>query len=124
MDACAKKIEKVLGHRPTVMRCPGGSYDDTVKQYAAAEGIPIIQWGVDTRDWESRNANAIMDKTFNGSYAVEDGDIVLLHDIHKSTVDTMPRMIKKFKEQGYTFVTVTELLEARRDGVVPGKVYF
>ncbi len=124
MNLCADKVEKVLGHRPTVMRCPGGSYDDTVKQYAADEGIPIIQWGVDTRDWESRNSAAIMNKTFSGSYAVEDGDIVLLHDIHKSTVDTMPQMIKKFKELGYTFVTVTELLEARRDGVVPGKVYF
>lgn len=124
MDTCANKIKALIGHDPTVMRCPGGSCNETVKTYAKNKGIPIIQWDVDTRDWESRNTEAILKKTFTGSAAASDGSIVLLHDIHKSTVDTVPQIIQRFKEAGYTFVTVSELLHARYETVEAGKMYF
>ena len=42
------------------MRCPGGNCSNNVKQYAKDAGIPILYWGVDTRDWESRNVNSIL----------------------------------------------------------------
>ena len=54
---------------------------------------------------------------------LSDGSIVLLHDIHKSTVDSIPALIDRFKKQGYTFVTVTELLQARC-GLEAGKIYY
>ena len=82
MDLCANKINKLIGHKPTVMRCPYGSCDNQVVQYAKSEQIPIIQWDIDTRDWESRNVNAILTKTFNGG-GLSDGSIVLLHDINQ-----------------------------------------
>lgn len=124
MDTCANKIKALIGHDPTVMRCPGGSCNDTVKAYAKNKGVPIIQWDVDTRDWESRNTEAILKKTFTGSAAASDGSIVLLHDIHKSTVDTVPQIIQRFKQAGYTFVTVSELLHARYEKVEAGKMYY
>lgn len=123
MDLCADKVNKLLGHRPTVMRCPYGAFDDAVKQYAKAEGVPLVQWDIDTRDWESRNATKVINQTFS-SKGLGDGSIVLLHDIHKTSVEAVPTLIDRFQAQGYTFVTVTQLLQARCGGVEAGKVYY
>ncbi len=119
MNACADRIEKVLGHRPIVMRCPYGNCNNTVKSYAAQEGVAIIQWDVDTLDWKYRNTSSIMNYTFKN---VRDGSIILMHDIHSTTVDAVPSVVDRLLREGYTFVTVPELLAAR-GGMVAGKVY-
>lgn len=121
MGKCAEKIEKLLGYRPCVMRCPGGNSSDTVKQYAKEAGVPIINWGVDTRDWESRNKEAIL-KVAKAN--IKDGSIVLLHDIHKVSVDATIELMDWLIEEGYTLVTVPELLYARRGGMEAGKTYY
>ena len=122
MGRCAEKIEKLLGYRPTVMRCPGGNKNDAVHKYATEAGIPIAYWSVDTRDWESRNKDKILSVAF-GKNGIGDGSIVLMHDIYKTTVEAAKEMILRLKKQGYTFVTTSELIEARRGGIVPGKQY-
>ena len=122
MNKTAKKIEKLIGHKPEVMRCPGGACNKTVKKYAADAGIPIIYWDVDTRDWESRNVTKIMNVAF-GKDGIKNGSIVLMHDIHEPSVDAAIKMMDKLKKQGYTFVTVPELLMAREGEIVPGTVY-
>ena len=122
MGRCAEKIEKLLGYRPSVMRCPGGNTSSTVTQYAQEAGIPIAYWSVDTRDWESRNKDAILNVAF-GKNGIKDGSIVLMHDIYKTTVEAAKEMILRLKAEGYTFVTTSELIEARRGGIVPGKQY-
>ncbi len=122
MGRCAEKIEKLLGYRPSVMRCPGGNTSSTVTKYAQEAGIPIAYWSVDTRDWESRNKDAILNVAF-GKNGIKDGSIVLMHDIYKTTVEAAKEMILRLKAEGYTFVTTSELIEARRGGIVPGKQY-
>ena len=122
MGACAEKIEKLLGYRPSVMRCPGGNTSATVTQYAQEAGIPIAYWSVDTRDWESRNKDAILNVAF-GKNGIKDGSIVLMHDIYKTTVEAAKEMILRLKAEGYVFVTTSELIEARRGGIVAGKQY-
>lgn len=120
MGACAEKIEKLLGYRPSVMRCPGGNSSDVVKQYAEEAGIPILYWGVDTRDWESRNKNAILNIAKKN---IKDGSIVLMHDIYSTTVDAAVELMDWLIDEGYTMVTVPELLNARRGGMIAGKTY-
>ena len=122
LDKTATKIQKVLGHKPEVMRCPGGSCNDNVKKYAKEAGIPIIYWTVDTRDWESKNVNKIMQVSF-GKNGIQDGSIVLMHDIHETSVDAAIKMMDKLQKQGYTLVTVPELLMAREGKITPGVVY-
>ena len=121
MGKCAEKIEKLLGYRPSTMRCPGGNSSDTVKQYAKEAGIPIINWGVDTRDWESRNKEAILNIAKKN---IKDGSIVLMHDIYSTTVDAAVELIDWLIAEGYTLVTVPELLYARRGGAEAGKTYY
>ena len=122
MGKCAEKIEKLLGYRPAIMRCPGGNKNSAVEQYAKEAGIPIAYWSVDTLDWKSRDKDAILDIAF-GKNGIRDGSIVLMHDIHKTTIPAAKEMILRLKEEGYTFVTTTELIAARRGGIVPGKQY-
>jgi len=123
MNACAHKLNSILGHYPTMMRCPGGNYNTVVKAYAREAGVSIIQWDVDTRDWESRNVKSILNKTFSGSYRVQDGSIVLMHDIYSTTVDAAIQMMDRLAREGYTMVTVPELLTLRKGGAVAGEVY-
>ena len=123
MEKTAEKVEAILGHKPEVMRCPGGACNANVKKYAKAAGIPIIYWGVDTRDWESRNVNAIMKKSF-GSGGITDGSIVLMHDIHETSVDAAIKMMDRLIDEGYTFVTVPELLMARNGEIEAGIVHY
>lgn len=122
MGKCAEKIEKLLGFRPSVMRCPGGNKNNAVHQYATEAGIPIAYWSVDTRDWESKNKDKILEVAF-GKNGIKDGSIVLMHDIHKPTVEAVKEMILRLKKEGYVFVTTSELIAARRGGIVPGKQY-
>ena len=54
---------------------------------------------------------------------VSDGEIILCHDIHKSTAYAMKRVIPDLMDEGYTLVTVSELLTYERDELTAGKVY-
>lgn len=123
MERTAEKVEKLVGHKPEVMRCPGGACNSNVKKYAKAAGIPIIYWGVDTRDWESRNVDAIMKKSF-GKGGITDGSIVLMHDIHQPSVEAAIKMMDRLIDEGYTFVTVPELLMARHGEIETGIVHY
>ena len=55
---------------------------------------------------------------------VEDGDIILLHDMSDSSVKAALEIIDRMQEQGYTFVTVSELAERRGTALEGGKVYY
>ena len=54
---------------------------------------------------------------------VEDGSIVLMHDIHEWSVDAAIRLIPDLMEEGYKLVTVQELAQAKGITLENGKVY-
>jgi peptidoglycan/xylan/chitin deacetylase (PgdA/CDA1 family) len=111
-------FKNTLGVSPTMMRPPYGAFNDAVKQEA---NMPLALWSVDTRDWESRNA----DKVYNQAISnVRDGSIILMHDIYGSTVQAAARIISELKRQGYTLVTVEQLVLARGGTLEPGRVYY
>lgn len=114
------KIFDVTGVDSTMLRPPYGSYNDTVKQVCADLGIIMVNWSVDTLDWKYLDADkvyhAIMD-------TVSDGDIILCHDLHGTTVDAMERVIPDLIAQGYQLVTVSDLLSFSDKEVTSGNVY-
>lgn len=123
MDASAAKIEKLIGHKPEVMRCPGGNYNSKVLSYAKNAGIPVTHWNVDTRDWDTRNVNAIMAAAF-GKSGIRNGSIVLMHDIYSTSVDATIQMVERLQKEGYTFVTVPELIYTLHNKKIEaGKLY-
>lgn len=112
----ADLIEQTIGKRPSAMRPPYGSISDSVKKDA---GALLILWSIDPEDWKYRDADTVY---HNVTGPVRDGDIILLHDIHKTSVDATEKIIPKLKEEGYIFVTVNQLIGARGEAV-NGAVY-
>ena len=68
----------------------------------------MITWTVDTLDWQSRDAQAVID--YIKDYGDLDGEIILMHSIYSSTVDAVAELVPWLQEQGYQLVTVTELM--------------
>ena len=106
-----KMLKDLTGAEFTLWRTPGGGFNQRVLN---AVPLPHIFWTVDTLDWKTRNADkvysAIVSKAFDGS-------IILLHDLHKTTVEGSIRAMQEMIEGDYEFLTVTELLS--RNGTPP-----
>ena len=66
-----------------------------------------VGWTVDPRDWDVKNTDAVVKRVLE---KVEDGSIILLHDVYDTSVEAAFRIIDELKAQGYTFVTVDRLL--------------
>ena len=114
-------VYKATGVDPVIMRPPYGSYNDSVSKVAKDLGISAINWNVDTLDWKNKNADAVYRECMKG---LKDGNIILCHDIHKTTVDAMEKVIPAIIAEGYQLVTVTELLTAEGKELEAGKLYF
>ena len=98
-------IKSVIGKNATVFRPPYGSYDETIIKQLK---VPSVMWTIDTLDWKHRDpektALAIEEQVNNGS-------IILMHDIHQATADALETILLDLQQQGYKFVTVLELLK-------------
>lgn len=115
-------IESATGKRPTLMRAPYGAIDkDLAKRLNDVEPVTFVQWSVDTLDWKSKNADKVYDAVMKD---IKPGCIILMHDIHSTTVDAAKKIFPALKKQGYTFVTVSELLEIRGAGDAAGTIVF
>jgi peptidoglycan/xylan/chitin deacetylase (PgdA/CDA1 family) len=108
------------GVSPRLYRPPYGAVNDTLKAVSAANGLSLINWSVDTKDWKTKNADAIYSAVMSG---VQDGSIVLCHDLYGSTAAAMERVVPELITRGYQLVTVSELLSFSGNSLEAGKVY-
>ena len=115
------KIYDITGVDCTLVRPPHGAYNDRIKAIGKEIGVSFVNWTIDTLDWKSKNANAVYNEIMGD---VTDGYIILCHDLHKTTVDAMERVIPDLIEKGYQLVTVSELLTCRGGEIIPGNVYY
>ena len=99
-------------------RVPGGRYPPMIK---AKVGWSYIQWSLDTYDWRGRKTSAVMSKV---KRAIQDGDIILCHDIKDNTPESTRQMVRYLEEEGYMLLTIDELFA--KDGVElqPDTVYY
>ncbi|MFF0248647.1 polysaccharide deacetylase family protein [Streptosporangium sandarakinum] len=98
-------IERRTGVRATLMRPPYGATDGRVAAVARRMGLAQVLWNVDTLDWRDRVTPVVARR----ATAIKPGSIVLMHDIHRTTVDAAPRILKELTRRGFVFVTVSEL---------------
>ncbi|MGW1667307.1 polysaccharide deacetylase family protein [Streptomyces sp. NPDC002324] len=96
-------IKQATGKKPTTFRAPYGAHNAAVR---SAAGRPLVHWSVDTLDWKYRDSARLI-KYVNAQ--TKPGDIVLMHDIHRTTVDAVPGIIKALKARDFHFVTVDQL---------------
>ncbi len=105
---------------PLFFRPPGGETSDAILQVAKARQLAILSWSVDPRDWAKHDAAAVESAVLG---KVRDGDIILLHDMTDSSVEAALEIVDQLKEQGFQFVTVSELAAIRDVRIIPGTVY-
>lgn len=113
-------IESATGVDNKLVRAPYGDLNADVKEIARELNVSLIHWSLDSFDWMTRDAQLVYDELMS---RVKDGDIILLHDIHESTVEAMEMVIPELVNKGYKLVTVSELLTETRDSLSPGAVY-
>ena len=107
IDRTNDAIKQSTGVTPTVMRPPYGAVNSAVLEQLRLRGMSSILWSVDTRDWADRNSDIVCSRAVAGAHP---GAIILMHDIHQTSVNAVPCILSTLKQQGYSFVTVQGLL--------------
>lgn len=113
-------LQAITGVRSVTMRPPGGFINGSVREALASYGQPAIMWSIDTMDWKTQNAKSTINTVLS---KVQDGDIVLMHDLYGATASAAESLIPELIKRGYQLVTISELA-SYRGGMQPGQVYY
>lgn len=101
------QLLELTGQGASVVRPPYGSVNDTVR---STVGTPMILWSIDTLDWKTQDPDSIVKEVMEH---IEDGSVILMHDIFSTTVDAAEILIPKLIEEGYELLTIHELATKR-----------
>ena len=97
-------IRSITGSRPEYLRPPYGAWNE---QLECRVNLTPVLWNVDSLDWKLQNTERIVRQVEKD---VKIGDIILMHDIFKTSVEAALRIVDDLQKQGYEFVTVEELM--------------
>ena len=105
-----KKVFDIGRHRwARPHHAPGNFKGDivwTLQPYIDAE----IGWNVDTEDWRRPGADTIASRIMKA----KPGSVILMHDgggDRSQTVEALKKALRQLKQEGYRFVTISELLQ-------------
>ena len=101
---CEKIIETVCGVKTKLFAPPSGSYNNTTLKAAAELGYKTIMWSKDTIDWRDQDREKIYSRATKN---LKNGDLVLMHPT-EATLAVLDKIIKYYKNQGFSVVTVSE----------------
>ncbi len=104
VDRTNEAIKEITGESPEFIRPPFGCWKCNLDYETSM--IEVL-WDVDPLDWKTSNSDVITKRVVD---KVEENDIILLHDASESSVVAAFKIIDALKKQGYTFVTVDEIL--------------
>lgn len=121
LTALALQITEITGHAPTLIRPPGGLSSTEVLRDSPCADYPVILWGVDTMDWNTKDAKSVCRKITKSARC---GSVILMHDTSDSSVDAALSAIDCLQAQGYVFLTVSELAAQMGYDLLGGHVYF
>ena len=107
INLSVNKIEKITGQKTNLYRAPYGEYNDTVIQTAQENRYFIIQWNLDTLDYEGLAGDEMWARIEN---KLDKGSIILSHNGTKHTADSLDMLIKNIKSSGYEITTVSDLI--------------
>nr|WP_240762726.1 polysaccharide deacetylase family protein [Paenibacillus thalictri] len=110
-------IYKATGQRCRLFRPPGGFYNENLISIAKEHGYLVVMWSwsKDSKDWRLPGVSKIVSKVLSNT---QNGEIVLFHDYAErqtQTLDALKIILPKLKEEGFRFITVSELLTYRKN---------
>ncbi|NRB05949.1 MAG: polysaccharide deacetylase family protein [Richelia sp.] len=121
IDRSSELIYKTTGVKTTLFRPPGGILNSGLVAYAKKKNYTVVMWSADSNDYKRPSVGTLVNSVVRQSTP---GGIILLHDgggNRSRTVESLVPMIQILKEQGYTFATIPELLEAEEQERKLGK---
>lgn len=112
-----KIYKEITGRDLTLLRPPYGNVNELMKE---TMNYIFINWNIDTEDWRYRNKDHIYNEVIS---KVEDGDIILMHDLYDSTIEAVEKLLPELYVRGFQVVTVTELANLKGKNLEFKKVY-
>ena len=104
-DKSNEALKSITGDTFHLVRPPYGEINDKIKDALDAS---FILWNIDTMDWRHKNCDYLVNYVLEKA---EDGNIILFHDIHKTSVDAIEKLLPELYVNGYQVVTVSNLAE-------------
>lgn len=102
-------IQRATGSFPKVMRPPYGATNaNLVNLMFEKYGMRSILWNVDTKDWTHPGVNVVVQRAVGSA---KPGSIILLHDIHSSTIAAVEGIVTGLQARGFKLVTVSQLIQ-------------
>lgn len=120
LTRCRAAVADCCGVQARLFRPPGGLYSQTVLRASGDLGLSVILWSVDPEDWDARKAASVLPTIRREVFP---GSVILMHDLHESSVDAALEAIDELRAQGYQFCTVSELAEKNGTALCAGAVY-
>jgi len=107
IDEYQRLIEGLTGVTPRFLRPPGGQIDTETEQLLADRHMLLALWDVALNDTHEDKTSEMILKTANRN--IRAGSVILMHDGIQATVDMLPELITRLRDQGFEFVTMSEL---------------
>ena len=104
---CSRKIKMITGEEPTMYRAPYGEYDNNVISTIEGMGYKIIQWSVDSIDWQEPDPDTITKRIMKGTVS---GSILLFHNDLENTAQALPEVLMGLRQKGFSFAKVSDLI--------------
>ena len=128
----ATALEQNSGVSPRFLRPPYGAVSERMLSNV---DMPVILWSIDSEDWryceqlckqrtETQRQRDFQNVVNSVLDYVQDGDIILMHDLYAFTQDVADAIILELHDKNWQLVTVSELFAARGIEPEPGKVYY
>lgn len=104
---CSKMIEEITNKKVILYRAPYGEYNNTVVKAARDNNHQIIQWSIDTLDYNSLTGDEMWNRI---KPKLKNGSIILMHNGTKHTAQSLDMIIRNIKDKGYEIVPVSQLI--------------
>ena len=118
IESSRKLYNDLTNKEMHLLRPPYGNVNRKIKRYI---DYPIILWNVDTIDWKTKNTNYVVNHVLD---TIEDGDIILFHDVYSTTLEAIELLLPKLYLMGYQVVDVTTLSQIKNSPLEKGEMYF
>jgi len=114
---CHQALQDAIGQHSNLFRPPWGGRRPATLRIARELGLQTVMWNVTGYDWNAPPAAVIESKV---ARQMRGGDVILLHDgEHRAmgadraqTVMATDSLIRRYKDEGYEFVPVPEMMKA------------
>jgi peptidoglycan/xylan/chitin deacetylase (PgdA/CDA1 family) len=105
-SACKDLLRHITGKDPLFCRPPGGQATPEVMRAAAKCDLTTAMWSDDPKDYANPGTDVILQRTLDKAAP---GGIILLHEGVDETMQVLPAIVNTLRNEGYRFVTMSEL---------------